>query len=97
MRRPIRSHAPSRVINPTTLVLTDEIDEDELVVKDENSDEDCPELVVDIYPYMDEEEEEFLEFSGKAQMIIISERKNHGCTFDPLSCSVAASKPRRGG
>ena len=74
----------------------DETDEDELVVWDEDSDEDHPELVGDVEPDMDEEEEEFLEFSRKALGIsneqwndIINERKNRGGTSDTLSCSVS--------
>ena len=74
----------------------DETDEDELIVGNEDSDEDHPELVGEVEPDMDEEEEEFLEFSRKALGIsneqwndIINERKNRGGTDDPLSRSVS--------
>ena len=63
----------------------DETDEDELAVRDEGSDDDHPELIGDIEPDMDEEEEEFLDFSRRALGIsneqwndIINERKNRG-------------------
>jgi len=63
----------------------DETDEDELTVGNEDSDEDHPELVGDVEPDMNEEEEEFLEFSRRALGIsneqwndIINERKNRG-------------------
>ena len=65
----------------------DETDEDELVIGNEDSDEDHPELVGEVEPDMDEEEEEFLEFSRRALGIsneqwndIINERKNRGGT-----------------
>ena len=65
----------------------DETDEDELAVWNEDSDEDHPELVGEVEPDMDEEEEEFLEFSRRALGIsneqwndILSERKNRGGT-----------------
>ena len=69
----------------------DETDEEELV-ENEDSDEDHPELVGDVEPDMNEEEEEFLEFSRRALGIsneqwndIINERKNRGgtCTNTP--------------
>jgi len=63
----------------------DETDEDELVVGNGDSDEDHPELVDDVEPDMDKEEEEFLEFSRRALgnsneqwNDIINERKNRG-------------------
>jgi hypothetical protein len=63
----------------------DETDEDELPVWNEDSDEDHPELVGEVEPDMNEEEEEFLAFSRKALGIsneqwndIINERKNRG-------------------
>jgi hypothetical protein len=73
----------------------DETDEDELAVGDSDSDEDHPELVGEVEPDMDEEEEEFLEFSRRALGIsneqwndIINERKNRGGTSIKLSWSV---------
>lgn len=72
----------------------DETDEDELV-GNEDSDEDHPELVGDVEPDMDEEEEEFLEFSRRALGIsneqwndIINERKNRGGTETKISFLV---------
>ena len=66
----------------------DETDEDELAVGNEDSDEDHPELVGEVEPDMDEEEEEFLDFSRRALGIsneqwndIINERKNRGGEF----------------
>ena len=74
----------------------DETDEDELVVGNEDSDDDHPELVGEVEPDMDEEEEEFLEFSRKALGIsndqwndIINERKSRGGTGNSLWCSVS--------
>ncbi|KAF9648515.1 SGT1-domain-containing protein [Thelephora ganbajun] len=76
----------------------DETDEDELVVGNEDSDEDHPELVGEIEPDMNEEEEEFLEFSRRALGIsneqwndIINERKNRGA-FVPLAAIPLGSK-----
>ena len=70
----------------------DETDEDELIIGNEDSDEDHPELLGEVEPDMGEEEEEFLQFSRKALGIsnqqwndIISERRNRGGTRDPLS------------
>lgn len=66
----------------------DETDEDELVVSDEDSDGSHPELVGEIEPDMDDEEEEFLDFSRRALGIsneqwndIINERKNRGGVY----------------
>jgi hypothetical protein len=66
----------------------DETDEGELVAEDEDSDEYHPELVGDIEPDMEEEEEEFLDFSRRALGIsneqwndIINERKNRGGVY----------------
>ena len=63
----------------------DETDEDEPFVRNEDSDEDHPELVGEFEPDMDEEEEEFLDFSRRALGIsneqwndIINERKDRG-------------------
>ena len=63
----------------------DETDEDELVAGNEDSDEDHPELVGEVEPDMNEEEDEFLEFSRRALGIsneqwndIINDRKNRG-------------------
>ena len=63
----------------------DETDEGELVISDEDSDEGHPQLVGEIEPDMEEEEEEFLNFSRKALGIsneqwndIVNERKNRG-------------------
>jgi len=74
----------------------DETDEDEFVVGNEDSDEDHPELVGEVEPNMDEEEEEFLEFSRRALGIsneqwndIINERKNRGGTGGKIPCSVS--------
>ena len=73
----------------------DETDEDEPIVGNEDSDEDHPELVGEVEPDMDEEEEEFLEFSRKALGIsneqwndIINERRNRGGTNYLPSCPV---------
>lgn len=69
----------------------DESDEDDLVVGNEESDEDHPEVVGEVEPDMDEEEEEFLAFSRKALGIsneqwndIINERKNRGGAVNSL-------------
>jgi len=69
----------------------DETDEDELIVGNEDSDEDHPELVGDVEPDMGEEEEEFLQFSRKALGIsneqwndIINERRSRGGPCGPL-------------
>ena len=74
----------------------DETDEDELVVGNEDSDEDHPELVGEVEPDMNEEEEEFLEFSRRALGIsneqwneIINERKNRGGTGAKISRLVS--------
>lgn len=79
----------------------DETDEDELVVEDEDSDEDHPELVGEIEPDMEEEEEEFLNFSRKALGIsneqwndIINERKNRGGMY--LIFGLSSSRADRG-
>jgi len=75
----------------------DETDEDEFVIGNEDSDEDHPEIVGEVEPNMDDEEEEFLEFSRRALGIsneqwndIINERKNRGGTGakTPRSVSV---------
>ena len=78
----------------------DETDEEELVVWDEDSDEDHPELLGEVEPNMDEEEEEFLEFSRRALGIsneqwndIINERKNRGGLFYPPLCSIQVLIP----
>lgn len=72
----------------------DETDSDELIVGNEDSDEDHPELIGEVEPDMGEEEEEFLQFSRKALGIsneqwndIINERRNRGGT-------VADCRPR---
>ena len=69
----------------------DETDEDELIIGDEDSDEDHPELVGGVEPDMGEEEEEFLQFSRKALGIsneqwndIINERRNRGGPCEPM-------------
>jgi len=74
----------------------DETDEDELVAGNEDSDEDHPELIGEVEPDMDEEEEEFLEFSRRALGIsneqwndIINERKNRGGTSTKTSCLIS--------
>jgi hypothetical protein len=74
----------------------DETDEDELAVGNEYSDEDHPEFVGEVEPDMDEEEEEFLQFSRRALGIsneqwndIINERKNRGGTGTPVSRMVS--------
>lgn len=74
----------------------DETDEDELVAGNEDSDEDHPELIGEVEPDMDEEEEEFLEFSRRALGIsneqwndIINERKNRGGTSTKTPCLVS--------
>ena len=74
----------------------DETDEDERVIWNEESDEDHPELVGEVEPDMDEEEEEFLEFSRRALGIsneqwndIINERKNRGGTGAKILRSVS--------
>ncbi|KAF9786137.1 SGT1 protein-domain-containing protein, partial [Thelephora terrestris] len=78
----------------------DETDEDELPVWNEDSDEDHPELVGEVEPDMNEEEEEFLAFSRKALGIsneqwndIINERKNRGA-FVPHTITLLESKPQ---
>ena len=65
----------------------DETDEDDLIIGNEDSDEDHPELIGEVEPDMGEEEEEFLRFSRKALGIsneqwndIINERKSRGGT-----------------
>jgi len=77
----------------------DETDEDELVVSDEGSEGDHPELVGEIEPDMNDEEEEFLNFSRRALGIsneqwndIISERKNRGA-FVPPTATPLGPKP----
>ena len=74
----------------------DETDEDELIVGNEDSDEDHPELVGEVEPDMDEEEEEFLEFSRRALGIsneqwndIINERRDRGGTCAKMLRSVS--------
>lgn len=76
----------------------DETDEDELVVGNEDSDEDHPELVGEVEPDMDEEEEEFLNFSRRVLGIsneqwndIINERKSRGA-FVPHTAAPLESK-----
>jgi len=75
----------------------DETDEDELIVGNEDSDEDHPELVGEVEPDMGEEEEEFLQFSRKALGIsneqwndIINERRNRGGPREPLPRLIMA-------
>ena len=77
----------------------DETDEDEFVVGDEDSDEDHPELVGEVEPDMNDEEEEFLEFSRRTLGIsneqwndIINERRNRGGTSPDTLCLDYALK-----
>ena len=74
----------------------DDTDEDELAVRDEDSGDDHPELVGEVEPNMDEEEEEFLDFSRRALGIsneqwndIINERRDRGGT---RSCELPDSR-----
>ena len=73
----------------------DETDEDELVVGDEDSDEDHPEIVGDVEPDMNEEAEEFLAFSRRALGIsaaewndIINDRRSRGGTCPSFGPSI---------
>ena len=94
VRRPIRPPILSRD-KFDGVDSDDESDEDELAIGNEDSDEDNPELVGEVEPDMDEEEEEFLEFSRRALGIsneqwndIINERKNRGGTGAKMPRSV---------